>query len=310
MTRTIALLLAASAALSAPALAQQTSAQPESGEQPSILDRLLDRVLGPAQQAEETAAESEGSSLIEIILAEDYRAEDRARDRYRHPEETLAFFRVEPTMTVAEIGPGGGWYSRILAPLTAYQGRYLVVNSGTGGRGLDAEQIARANAATAGFPARVEEWTGVTADRVTAFNSDEIPEGLAGTVDRILVFRAMHGLLNNGIADTEIRQWRELLAEGGMIGVVQHRAPESEVWERANGSRGYLKQSDVIALFDAHGFELVGSSEINANPGDPANWERGVWTLPPTLAGGEENRSQYLAIGESDRMTLLFRKAD
>lgn len=304
MKRTIAILIAATA-FSAPALAYQ-SAQ----EQPSVLDRILDRVLGPAEQAvaEEPAPTAEATSAVEIVLAEDFRAEDRARDRYRHPEATLNFFRVEPTMTVAEFAPGGGWYSRVLAPLIAGQGRYLAVNTDTSGRDLNAEQRARADSWPQRFAANVEDWTGVPAASVTAFESDEIPEGMAGTVDRILIFRSIHGLRNGNIADSELRNLRELLADDGLVGVVQHRAPASETWARSNGTRGYLRQADVIALFRLNGFELVESSEINANPNDPANWESGVWTLPPVLALGQENRDRYVAIGESDRMTLLFRK--
>jgi predicted methyltransferase len=304
MKRTVTMLIAATA-ITTPLFAFQENQQP-----PSVLDRILDRVLGPVEQTEvaEEAVEPEATSAIEIVLAEDFRTEDRARDRYRHPEATLNFFRVEPTMTVAEFAPGGGWYTRVLAPLIAGQGRYLAVNTDTSGRDLDAEQRARADSWPQRFAASVEDWTGVPAAAITAFESDEIPDDLAGTVDRILIFRSMHGLRNGNIADSELRNLRELLADDGLVGVVQHRAPASETWARSNGTRGYLRQADVIALFRLNGFELVESSEINANPNDPANWERGVWTLPPVLALGQENRDRYVAIGESDRMTLLFRK--
>lgn len=304
MKRTVTMLIAATA-ITTPLFAFQESQQP-----PSVLDRILDRVLGPVEQTEvaEEAVEPEATSAIEIVLAEDFRTEDRARDRYRHPEATLNFFRVEPTMTVAEFAPGGGWYTRVLAPLIAGQGRYLAVNTDTSGRDLDAEQRARADSWPQRFAASVEDWTGVPAAAITAFESDEIPDGLTGTVDRILIFRSMHGLRNGNIADSELRNLRELLADDGLVGVVQHRAPASETWARSNGTRGYLRQADVIALFRLNGFELVESSEINANPNDPANWEDGVWTLPPVLRNGQQNRDRYVAIGESDRMTLLFRK--
>lgn len=306
MNRTIVTLIAA-AAITAPVLAYQATQ-----EEPTVLDRLLDRVLGPAQQpaTEKPAIEAEATSAIEIVLAEDFRAEDRARDRYRNPEATLNFFRVAPTMTVAEFGPGGGWYSRVLAPLIAPQGRYLAVNADSSRRDLDAERRARMDSWPQRFPANVEEWTGVSASSVTAFESDEVPEGLAGTVDRILIFRSLHGMRNGNIADSELRHLRDLLTDDGMVGIVQHRAPADETWARSNGRRGYLKQADVIDIFRLNGFELVESSEINANPNDPASWEDGVWTLPPVLRHGQENRDRYVAIGESDRMTLLFRKAD
>ena len=248
---------------------------------------------------------------LEDVLAMDMRADDAPRDAYRNPVETLAFFQVEPDMTVVEYGPGGGWYTRVLAPWIAPEGTYYAIDG-------DSDQRSFANRAQEGrtkswpetFPATAAEWTGVDADSIAAFESDEAPEGVAGTVDRILVFRALHGLLNGGRADSELRNMRSLLTDDGMVGVVQHRASADAPWEYANGSNGYLKQDHVIALFALNGFELVDSSEVNANPDDPANWEGGVWTLPPVLRYGEEDRARYEAIGESDRMTLLFRKAD
>lgn len=311
MTRKIALLIAAGAAIATPAIAFQAQGEQEASE-PTILDRVLDRVLGPAEQpqAEPAATSPAAPTGLNAVLAADYRADDRARDRYRHPAETLNFFRVEPTMTVAEFGPGGGWYTRVLAPYIAPQGRYIAVNADSSFRDLNPEQRARADSWPQRMAANVEEWTGIPASSVTAFESDEAPEAVAGTVDRILIFRSLHGMRNNNIADSELRRLRDLLADDGMVGVVQHRAPSGESWARSNGTRGYLRQQDVIDLFRLNGFELVQASEINANPRDTAGWERGVWTLPPVLALGDDNRDQYVAIGESDRMTLLFRKAN
>jgi predicted methyltransferase len=307
MTRTFALLLAASAAVAAPALAQNQ--QEEDG---SVIDQILDQMRGVLQSAdsEETPESADtAESAITAVLAAPVRDQDRARDQYRHPAETLAFFRVEPGMRIAEYSPGGGWYTRILAPL-AGAGLYHAVNPDSSGRNLTPEQRARVDAWPRNFASQVQLWSGYFSTLETAFESDDIPEDVAGHVDRVLIFRNIHSILNGEIALSELANIRRLLADDGLVGVVQHRAPESETWERANGSRGYVKQSDVIALFDLMGFELVDSSEINANPADPADWDRGVWTLPPVLAGGEANREEYLAIGESDRMTLLFRKAD
>ncbi|MEM8694490.1 MAG: hypothetical protein AAGE05_00525 [Pseudomonadota bacterium] len=310
MTRKIALLIAAGAAVATPALAYQAQGEQQENE-PTILDRVLDRVLGAAEQAQAgtSAAETAAPSALTTVLAADYRAEDRARDRYRHPAETLTFFQVEPTMTVAEFGPGGGWYTRVLAPYIAPQGRYIAVNADSSRRSLSDEQRARVESWPQRFPASVEEWTSVPAASVTAVESDEVPEGLAGTIDRVLIFRSIHGLRNGTIADSEIRNIRAMLADDGMVGVVQHRAPASESWERSRGTRGYLKQQDVIDLFRLNGFELVSTSEINANPNDPADHDPGVWALPPVLTHGDQDRDRYVAIGESDRMTLLFRKA-
>lgn len=241
---------------------------------------------------------------LEAVLAMDTRAEDAPRDQYRNPAETLTFFGVEPTMRVVEYGPGGGWYTRVLLPWIAPQGTYMAMQPDTGTPEEGTPPW------TQRFTTAASGWTGIPAETITAFETDEITEDMHGTVDRILVFRSLHGLLNNELADTQLRAMRRLLADDGMVGVVQHRAPADASYDDANGSRGYLRQADVVSLFAAHGFELVAESEINANPNDPADWERGVWTLPPVLADGDEDRERLMAIGESDRMTLLFRKAD
>lgn len=244
------------------------------------------------------------ASALEDVLAGDHRADDAARDQYRHPAETLAFFGVEPTMRVVEYGPGGGWYTRVLLPWIAPQGEYMAMQPDTG-------------PAEAGQPTWAERFlsmattsSGIPADSITAFETDDITEDMHGTVDRILVFRSLHGMLNSEGADTQLRAMRRLLADDGMVGVVQHRAPEDASYDYANGSRGYLHQADVVRLFAINGFDLVAASEVNANANDPANWPGGVWTLPPVLGGGDTDREAMMAIGESDRMTLLFRKAD
>ena len=172
---------------------------------------------------------------------------------------------------------------------------------------------ARAKGWTERFKSGLAEMMGGKAEDVNAFEVDEIPEEMEGTADRVLIFRSMHGLNIRNNADDVLKAARKLLKDDGMVGVVQHRAPKGASWDDYVGrQRGYLPQETVIAIFKANGFELAKESEINANPKDPANWERGVWTLPPVLATGADDpkRSEYLAIGESDRMTLLFKKAD
>ncbi len=151
---------------------------------------------------------------------------------------------------------------------------------------------------------------GVEADAVAAYEVDEVPEDMQGRVDRVLIFRSMHGLWNGNAADSTLKAVRGMLKDGGMVGVVQHRAPADASFADVNPARGYMRQDDVVKLFELHGFELAESSEINANSKDPANWEGGVWTLPPVLRYGDQDRARYVAIGESDRMTLLFKKAD
>lgn len=251
------------------------------------------------------------AALNKVLLSEK-RAKDRPRDDYRNPVETLGFFQVSPEQRVVEFGPGGGWYTRVLAPYISEKGAYFAMNSNSDGvKYRNEEQEKRAKSWATRFPAVVTEWTGVDAGKVTAFESDEIPDDVAGTIDRVLVFRSMHGMMNRNIADEQLKAIRKLLKDDGMVGVVQHRAPASESYDRSKGTRGYLKQENVIKLFDLYGFDLVASSEINANPKDKADYERGVWTLPPVLATSREDaelQKKYKAIGESDRMTLLFKK--
>ncbi len=254
------------------------------------------------------AADAESVTLDDVLAAE-IRADDSARDVYRRPKETLAFFGVEPTMTVGEYGPGGGWYTRVLAPWVAETGTYVAITADVELFGVtDPEALANAKAWPTAFPAQAAEWTGVDAASLVAIESDEPTDAVAGELDAILVFRGMHGLVRREIADSVIADFYDLLKPGGVVGVVQHRASEDAPRDYVNGTNGYLKQSEVIALYESEGFDFVGDSDLNANPNDPANHEGGVWTLPPTLRYGDENRAEYEAIGESNRMTLLFRK--
>ena len=226
-----------------------------------------------------------------------------ARDRYRHPVETLAFFGVEPDDTVVEIWPGGGWYTEILAPYLASGGGRLILGTLDGQLGgvaklRDANPALYGTLATATFPA-----FDAAARRV--------PDG---TADVVLTFRNVHnwrmGYQRDDKQDYSAEAFRQIYAmlkPGGILGVVDHRLPESASDERERNS-GYIKVSTVRRLAEQAGFQLVGSSEVNANARDTADWPDGVWTLPPSLALKEQDRERYLAIGESDRMTLKFRK--
>ncbi|APE27806.1 class I SAM-dependent methyltransferase [Aurantiacibacter gangjinensis] len=249
------------------------------------------------------AAAHDGHPDLATVLADDRRDDDRARDQFRHPAETLDFFQIEADMTVAEYGPGGGWYTRVLAPWISPHGRYIGFQRPSA---PNDEGVTWADR----FTAAVVEAGLADEGYVTAFDTDNVPEDVAGTVDRVVIFRSLHGLMNGNQSDEVLRAVYTMLADDGMVGVVQHRAPEAASYEDSNGSRGYLRQSDVVRLFELHGFELYAQSDINANVNDPADWPRGVWTLPPTFALGDEDRARYEAIGESDRMTLLFRKRD
>jgi len=256
----------------------------------------------------ETETTAENTKLTEVLAA-DIRAEDAARDEFRHPAETLAFFQVEPTHTVIEYAPGGGWYTRILAPYVADEGQYVGVGFGPeAAASLGEEFVARVKEGAATFSERQAESTGIAAEKLPYYFTSAIPEEMAGTVDRVLMMRMMHNLKRWGVADAEIEGLFAALKPGGMLGVVQHRAKADAPDEYVDGNKGYLKQAELVAFFEGKGFELVETSEINANPNDTADYESGVWTLPPSFAEGDTDREKYAEIGESDRMTLLFKK--
>ena len=264
--------------------------------------------LAPALPA--LAQQQAVSPALTAVLADSRRDADRSRDQYRNPGETLAFFQIEPGMTVVDYVPANGWYSRIIAPYLGSSGRYIamgpdVTAAAEGQRnywGGQADKM-RANGPT---------WNlGASAAPLSGFGTDAVPADLAGTVDRVLIFRELHNMLRNDWLHDDLLAIRQVLKPGGMVGIEQHRAAPDAPFSSTDGSKGYLREKDVIALFDMYGFDLVARSEVNANPKDTKNWPQGVWMLPPSLRGATDvTRPEMLAIGESDRMTLLFRKRD
>ena len=256
------------------------------------------------------AAQQATDPALAEVLAHSRRDEDRARDVHRHPAETLALFQLVPGMTVVDYVPDSGWYTRIIAPYLGPNGRYI----GMGPRVTSGpEPVQRYWGGQAEkMRSQPAGWNlGATAAPISGFNTDAVPEELAGTVDRVLIFRELHNQLRNGWLHEDMLAIRKLLKPGGMVGIEQHRAAPDAPYAMTDGSKGYLREKDVIALFDLYGFDLVAQSEVNANPRDTRDWPQGVWMLPPGLRGAtDETRPRMLAIGESDRMTMLFRKRD
>lgn len=240
-------------------------------------------------------------ALLDLALAHPRRKDDRARDVWRHPAETLAFFKVRPGMTVIDYMPAGGWYTRVLVPYLGEGGKYVGLNPAPGENEAFRNYVSGLREK---FPRQAAAWN-LDGAAVDAYNTDELPEAMDGTVDRVLIFREMHNLHRNGILASELGRLHALLKDGGLLGIVQHRAKADAPAEYVGGGKGYMREQDVVGLVEAQGFELVGKSEINANPRDTADHEGGVWELAPVLRG---NREDLRAIGESDRMTLLFRK--
>lgn len=258
----------------------------------------------------ETAAHAvPANPALDAALADTLRGDDGKRDVHRHPRETLTFFDVRPGMTVVDYMPASGWYSRVLIPYLGGEGTYVALNPKVA---ADATGFMASMRDTAQkFPAQAREWVATGGAKVVGANADTIPDDLAGKADRFLIFREIHNMRRLGWLHETMLAARKLLKDDGLLGVVQHRAKADAPFSYTDGSKGYQREQDVIALMGAYGFELVARSEINANPKDPANWEGGVWTLPPSYRGAGENaptRAELDAIGESDRMTLLFRK--
>ncbi len=254
-------------------------------------------------------AVAQSSAALEQVLGHERRADDRARDTWRHPAETLAFFQIEPGMTVVDYMPAGGWYTRVIVPYLGPQGSYIALNPELHPELTGYWDMYRGTAAK--FPAEAREWVGEGHAKVIGANTDDDLAALAGTADRALIFREIHNMRRFGWLHDSLVTMRRLLKDDGLLGVVQHRAKADAPADYILGDNGYQREEDVIKLFEAYGFELVDKSEVNANPADPANWEGGVWTLPPGYRGapeGSARRAELDKVGESDRMTLLFRK--
>jgi predicted methyltransferase len=265
---------------------------------------LAQAEAGGARAQAGAGASADRASVDKIALARAIAAPSRtpanlARDPYRHPLETLTFFGVEADDTVVELWPGGGWYSEILAPYLAARGTYYA--AAPAGRGTERYQA---------FVAAKPEVYGKV--RVATFpmaaGGTKVPDGSA---DVVLTFRNVHNWMGSegapAVAPEAFRQIYAMLKPGGVLGVVDHRLPETADTARERSS-GYLKVSTVRALAEGAGFRFAGASEVNANPKDTADWPQGVWTLPPSLALKDQDRAKYVAIGESDRMTLKFVK--
>ena len=281
---------------------------PEPTEAPSVAEA----------PAEMPAKESPAKGLDEILAAQP--EETQARYAYRNPKETLEFVGIEPGMTVVEALPGGGWYSKLLLPYLGDDGHLI---------GLDYSMDMWKE-----FPFYSDEfgeqkkvWTETwTADAsgwvdggasVSAHVFGSVPEGETATADAALMVRAIHNLARfeekGGYLSEALADVHRILKPGGVLGIVQHQAPDSKPDAWADGSRGYLKKSAVIDAVTAAGFEYVGSSDINENPNDQPGDEDIVWRLPPSLATSgddEEMKAKMAAIGESNRMTLKFVKSE
>ena len=246
------------------------------------------------------------AAAMKPILAGEHRTPGHAeRDQYRHPKETLAFLGVKPTQTVLEYGPGEGWWTEILAPLLASKGKLIVTNGDPNGPRSERPTFYAKRLQT--FLDKSPELYGkIETARIADSKNPEL--GLDGTVDVALVFRGAHGWQNNGTTAAWLATIHKALKPNGILGIEQHRAKPDVADVAASSKNGYLPEKYLIEQIEAAGFKLAGKSEVNANPKDTTAHPNGVWSLPPTLREGETDKDKYLAIGESDRMTLKFKK--
>jgi len=260
----------------------------------------------PQSPSPEATAVTE-AKLASVITGTQRTADERARDVYRHPRETLEFFGVRESMTIVELSASKGWYTAILGPLLSEKGKLAVTNADPNGP-PESEGTKNAKSLLDRF-AKDPASFGKVSTIVTNWKRDEVSLGPDGSADMVLTFRNLHGWIAGGVADKVLAASFRVLKKGGMLGVEEHRAkPEASTDPKAIGDSGYVPEGLVVKLAEKAGFKLAGASEINANPKDTKDYPKGVWSLPPTLQLGDTDKEKYLAIGESDRMTLKFVK--
>jgi predicted methyltransferase len=258
----------------------------------------------PAASVAAAADATTDAKLRAATASSDRPADEAARDKWRHPVETLEFFGVRDNMTVVELWPGTGWYTQVLAPVLSEKGKLVVTSMDPAGPSDDhGAQMARQYAARLAAKPVVFGKVEVHVLRPPT----ELSLGPDGSADAVLTFRNFHNWVGAGIAEKVLDASFRVLKPGGVFGVEEHRAKPDADPKKA-GDTGYVPEAFVIDLAQKAGFTFEARSEINANPKDTKDYPKGVWTLPPVLRLGDQDRAKYEAIGESDRMTLRFRK--
>lgn len=251
------------------------------------------------------AAYPSADAALKAALASPHRQLGNAeRDKFRHPRETLEFFGLQPTSVVLEYGPGGGWYTELLAPVLAKRGKLLVTsddpNGSAGERSVAGYRLKLLLETSPELFGKVEP---IPVDP----KAPKIP--LDGKLDLVLVIRELHNLVNDGSLDAWLAEFRHALKPKGVLGIVDHRGLAGADPKKSS-KLGYLPEAWAIEKIEAAGFKLSEKSELNANPKDTKDYPDGVWTLPPSYRLGEKDREKYAAIGESDRFTLRFVKSE
>jgi len=260
-------------------------------------------ILSLAISFSSAQADMDSTSLQQAIAGKQRSAEHKARDKYRHPQQTLEFFDVKENMTVVEIWPGEGWYTEILAPYLKDKGKLYAAHFS-------------ANSKQPYYKKGLTKFVKKMHKRPRIYNKVELtvlqpPEFVQiapdGSADRVLTFRNVHNWMKNNQAAAVFNAMYKALKPGGILGIVEHRN-SSLKQQDTRAESGYVTEDYVIVLARKAGFEFLEKSEINANSKDTKDYPEGVWTLPPSLRLKDKDRKKYLAIGESDRMTIKFIK--
>ena len=263
---------------------------------------LASTLLLAASCSTTSTRETTAAALDNILAGSQRAAENSARDRYRHPKETLLFFGIRPEMKVLEVWPEPGWYTEVIAPLVRERGKYFAAviapdpdSKYVTGRLSDYQQK---------LAAKLDVYGTVDVVTLPTDGSDVVP---AGTLDMVVTFRNIHNWMARDSAGQVFATLYRALKPGGVLGVVEHRG-NAAMTQDPKAKSGYVNEDYAIRLIEGQGFRLVGESQVNANPKDTKDYEQGVWTLPPSYRLGDKDRQKYADIGESDRFTLKFEK--
>lgn len=263
--------------------------------------RLLNLIAGLALVAAPASAVwAKDEGLAKAIAAPTRTPALVERDKSRHPQAELEFFGIKPTMTVVEIAPGGGYWTEILGPYLHDKGTYYTAitpraASERAAQGYDSWQK------------KLEATPAYSKIKISELGAGTFNPAPEGSADMVLTFRNVHNWMSAGIADEVFASFFKALKPGGVLGVEEHRASTDKPQD-PKAANGYVREDYAIQLAEKAGFKYVGKSEILANPKDTKDWAKGVWTLPPTLALGDQDREKYLAIGEADNFVLKFEK--
>ena len=263
---------------------------------------LVAALLAAASCSTTSTRETTALALDNILAGSQRSAENSARDRYRHPKETLLFFGIRPEMRVLEVWPEPGWYTEIIAPLVREHGKYYAAMIAADPQSkYVTERLSEYQQKLGSHP---DVYAGVEVVTFPSDGGDVVPPG---SLDMVVTFRNIHNWMARGGAEQAFATLYKALKPGGVLGVVEHRGNPA-VAQDPKAKSGYVNEDYAIRLIEGQGFRLVGESQINANARDTKDYEQGVWTLPPTYRLGDKDREKYAAIGESDRFTLKFIK--